>query len=80
MKKIFDGLISRLYITKERIVEHEDRLIETSPTGIPIEKRMEKIPTKGRTDHPRTIGTISKGMYSWNNRRRKREQKKYLKQ
>lgn len=79
MKKIFDGLISRLYITKERIVEHEDRLIETSPTGIPIEKRKNPL-KKGRTDHPRTIGIISKGMYSWNNRRRKREQKKYLKQ
>ena len=49
-KNAFDGLVSRLDMTEERISELQDTSIETSQTEKQREKRMIK------TEHPRSMG------------------------
>ena len=49
-KNAFDGLVSRLDMTEERINELQDTSIETSQTEKQREKRMIK------TEHPRSMG------------------------
>lgn len=63
MKNGFNGFISGLDITKERIIEFEDSAIETFQTEEQSEKtKKRKTHTKPRTDYPRSVGKISKGI------------------
>lgn len=60
MKNEFDGIISRLDITKERISELEDLSIES--LNQKNQKKQQKNGEKQKKKYPRTVGIPTKGV------------------
>lgn len=73
---IFDGVISRLAITEERISELENMSMETSQNEMQREKSNSKIKTEFRKTG---IMTNVYHFYKANTRRRKKEVKEQIK-